>query len=134
VADGVLLPEGSAPDAVAWATTLLGERIDATVYAWLRVEDDCPRALERMRPVVRKWRDSDAYPNLVAHAGLAHTAAFSEEDLRSVAVAGDPRDCADAITALREAGASSVVLVPIGDDHDAQFERVAADVIPLLNA
>ena len=132
VADGVLLPEGSAPGAVTWATTSLGRPIDATVYAWLRVEDDRASALDRVRPVVRGWRDDNSYPNLVVHGGLPRTGAVNDDELRNVAVAGDVRDCADAIAALRAAGASSVVLAPIGHDHDAQLERVAADVVPLL--
>jgi alkanesulfonate monooxygenase SsuD/methylene tetrahydromethanopterin reductase-like flavin-dependent oxidoreductase (luciferase family) len=133
VADGVLLPEGSTADAVTWATTAFGRPTAATVYAWLRVEDDRASALKRVRPIVQRWRDGNMYPNLVRHGGLPGTGPISDAELVRAAVAGDPRDCADAIAALREAGASSVVLVPIGDDHDGQFERVAADVFPRLS-
>jgi len=134
VADGVLLPEGSAPAAVSWATTSFERPIAATVYAWLRVEAERGTALGRVRPVVRAWRDARAYPNLLARSGLTPTGDVRDDELRTIAVAGDPRDCAAAIGRLHAAGASSVVLVPIGDDHDAQLERVATDVVPLLGA
>jgi alkanesulfonate monooxygenase SsuD/methylene tetrahydromethanopterin reductase-like flavin-dependent oxidoreductase (luciferase family) len=131
VADGVLLPEGSTPAAVTWATTSFGRPIAATVYAWLRVEPDRTSALARVRPVVQAWSDAQAYPNLLARSGLSG-GEIRDDELLALPVAGDAGDCAAAIRRLHAAGAASVVLVPVGDDHDAQLERVAADVVPRL--
>jgi hypothetical protein len=51
-------------------------------------------------------------------------------------VAGAPADCAQAVDALIEAGATSVVLVPrvgTGPEQDAQVRRFVTDVVPLLS-
>jgi alkanesulfonate monooxygenase SsuD/methylene tetrahydromethanopterin reductase-like flavin-dependent oxidoreductase (luciferase family) len=131
VADGLLLPEGSGPAAVRWATALLDGAGSATVYAWTRVDDDRARALDRVRPVVRAWRDGGLYPRLVASSGLAATGEIDDRQIEELAVAGSPRDCAAAVSHLRAAGAASLVFAPVGDDRP-QLERIAADVLPLL--
>ena len=41
---------------------------------------------------------------------------------------------ARAIGRLAQAGARSVVLVPLGDDLDTQVERLGAEVLPLVRA
>jgi 5,10-methylenetetrahydromethanopterin reductase len=134
VADGVLLPEGSVPDAVRWAREEASEPRITVVYAWLSLDDDRSAAAAALRPMVDGWLQMGLYPSLREQAGLtAQTVADLEDDrLRALAVAGDARDCARAIAELWAAGADSVVLVPRHEDRADQLERFAAEVRPLL--
>jgi 5,10-methylenetetrahydromethanopterin reductase len=132
VADGIVLPEGSGAAAVRWASEQAGGT--TTVYAWLRVADDAETALSALRPRVAAWAASGNYPRLTELAGLGDGGEVDDAFVRSVAVAGDPPQCARAVEALWEAGADSVVLVPPLDDGVGQLARFAADVRPLLAA
>jgi alkanesulfonate monooxygenase SsuD/methylene tetrahydromethanopterin reductase-like flavin-dependent oxidoreductase (luciferase family) len=128
VADGFLLPEGSSPAAVSWARGIAGGR--ACAYAWLSIDDDRDAAAEALRPGLEHWLRMGLYPRLFELAGVGDS--MSLDTVRSMAVAGDPEDCAAAVRALWEAGAESVALVPRHEDRAAQVARVAADVMPLL--
>ncbi len=122
-----MLPEGSTPAAVRWAREQAGGT--TTVYAWLSIGDDGVAAI---RPRVERWAASGNYPVLAELAGLDRGAALSDDDVRALTVSGDPGACADAIAALRAAGADSVVLMAYAGDPDAQLARVAAEVLPRL--
>jgi 5,10-methylenetetrahydromethanopterin reductase len=129
---GLLLPEGSTAATVGWASNAFA--VNATcVYAWARVETSRAQALERLRPVVHAWRDRGLYPNLLARSGLPATGQINDGELAGIAVAGDAEDCAQRLIELQRAGASSVVVVPVGDDQRAQLNRIAADVLPLVD-
>jgi 5,10-methylenetetrahydromethanopterin reductase len=130
VADGIVLPEGSGPAAVHWAREQAGGT--TVVYTWLRVADDAQAAMSALRPAVAQWAASGNYPRLTELAGLGEGGEVDDAFVRSVAVAGDPPQCAGAIAALWKAGADSVVLVPPPDDGADQVARFAADVRPLL--
>jgi 5,10-methylenetetrahydromethanopterin reductase len=131
VADGFLLAEGSGPDAVRWARGIAGGT--ACVYAWLSVDDDRDAAAEALRPGLESWRRMGLYPRLFELAGVGEDAtALDLDQVRAMAVAGDPDDCARAVRALGDAGADSVIVVPRHEDHDAQVARFAADVLPRL--
>lgn len=130
VADGVLLPEGAGAGAVAWVRELLGPDGEVAVYAWLRIDDDGDRAREVVRPLVRARRDESSYPNLVRLDGVPTEGEIDDAAVGRVAVAGTPRECADAIARLAAAGASSVAVLPIGEGD--QLGRFARDVAPLL--
>jgi 5,10-methylenetetrahydromethanopterin reductase len=134
VADGILLPEGSVPEAIRWARERAGEPSRTVVYAWLSLDDDRSAAAAALRPMLDGWLQLGLYPSLREQAGLvAESVADLEDDrLRSLAIAGDARDCARAIAELWAAGADSVVLVPRHEDRAEQLERFAADVRPLL--
>jgi alkanesulfonate monooxygenase SsuD/methylene tetrahydromethanopterin reductase-like flavin-dependent oxidoreductase (luciferase family) len=134
LADGLVVPEGATDEAVAWAARLAGHRGEMVVYAWLRIEDDPGSAWEQLAPVLREWRDGGVYPNLEVFWRLASGAAPGRDLAARAAVAGPPGDCASAVRRLAEAGASSVVLWPIGADPNAQLERFAEDVVPLILA
>lgn len=121
IADGVLLPEGSGPEAVRWAREAAAPR-RLVVYAWMSLDDDRDAAFEAIRPQLERWRELGLYPRL----GQLAT------DLRSLAVVGDATACARAIERLWDAGADSVVLVPRHEDHEEQVARFAADVLPRL--
>jgi 5,10-methylenetetrahydromethanopterin reductase len=130
-ADGFLLAEGSGPAAVRWARETAGGG-EAVVYAWLSVDDDRDAAAEALRPPVEAWRQMSLYPRLFELAGVDE--GLDPDRLRGLAVAGNGEDCAAAIVALWDAGADSVVLVPRGEDRDAQVARLVGDVLPRLRS
>jgi 5,10-methylenetetrahydromethanopterin reductase len=132
VAHGVLLPEGASAGAVSWVRETLGPDQQIVVYSWLRVDDDADRAREVVRPLVRTWRDGGMYPNLVRLAGVPVEGDVDDSAVESVAIAGAPEECAAAVARLAAAGASTVVVVPVGDGVEEQIERLSADVAPLL--
>jgi 5,10-methylenetetrahydromethanopterin reductase len=132
VADGVLLPEGASAGAVAWVRDALGPDAKIVVYSWLRVDDDADRARGAVRPLVRTWRDGGMYPNLVSLGDVPGEGEIDDGAIDRVAIAGTPHQCADAVARLAAAGASTVVVVPVGDGVVEQLERVSADVAPLL--
>jgi 5,10-methylenetetrahydromethanopterin reductase len=55
-----------------------------------------------------------------------------DDVLDQLAVVGTPRDCAVAISALHDAGAGSVVVLPALDQTEVQVTRLAQEVVPLL--
>ena len=133
-ADGILLPEGSVPEAVRWARDRADEPDLTVVYAWLSIDDDRAAATAALRPALDGWLQMGLYQSLRERAGLdVRSVADLEDDRqRALAVAGDARDCARAIAELWAAGANSVVLVPRHEDRADQLARFAADVRPLL--
>jgi alkanesulfonate monooxygenase SsuD/methylene tetrahydromethanopterin reductase-like flavin-dependent oxidoreductase (luciferase family) len=129
-ADGFLLAEGTGPPAVEWAREQAGGAGETVVYAWLSVDDDRDAAAEALRPQVESWRSMNLYPRLFELAGVDD--GLDRDRLRSLAVAGNADDCAQAIAALWEAGADSVVVVPRHEDRAEQMVRFVADVLPRL--
>jgi alkanesulfonate monooxygenase SsuD/methylene tetrahydromethanopterin reductase-like flavin-dependent oxidoreductase (luciferase family) len=132
VADGLVLPEGAGVEAVAAAAASLGPK-PLVVYAWMRIHDDGERAREELIPTVRTWCRWGVYERQMDHAGLASDSIVDAAAVARVSVAGDAAECADAITALGAAGASSVVIVPTETDALAQLGRFAAEVLPRFN-
>jgi 5,10-methylenetetrahydromethanopterin reductase len=120
VADGFLLPEGSGPAAVRWARGLAGGV--GAVYAWLSVDDDRDAAAEALRAGLESRTGS--YPRLFELAGVT---SVDLDAVRAMTVAGDARDCAASLTALAEAGADRVALIPRDVEQVARF---AAEVLP----
>jgi 5,10-methylenetetrahydromethanopterin reductase len=136
-ADGILLPEGTVPDAVRWARAqadAAGGAGRVVVYAWLSLDDDRSAAAAALRPGLVGWMEMGLYPTLRELAGVVEESPAELEDdrVRALAVAGDARDCARAIAELWGAGADSVVLVPRHEDRAGQVARFAAEVRPLL--
>jgi alkanesulfonate monooxygenase SsuD/methylene tetrahydromethanopterin reductase-like flavin-dependent oxidoreductase (luciferase family) len=129
--DGLLLAEGAGAPFVEWAVQQVSVAHGGTapaecvVYAWLRIDEDDRRAQEVLGPAVEPWRSSGLYPEPMR---LAPT------DVRELGVVGGPEECARAISRLADAGARSIVLAPLGDDVNAQVERLAVDVLPLVRA
>ena len=133
VADGLVLPEGAGPAAVAAAAELLGPK-PIVVYAWTRIDDDGELARAGLIPTVEAWRDSGLYEVQAAHAGLSADVAIDSEAVARVSVAGDAGECAAALARLAEAGASTVLLMPVAAQPVEQLERFAAEVMPSFNA
>jgi 5,10-methylenetetrahydromethanopterin reductase len=132
VADGVLLPEGASAGVVSWVRELLGPDGAIVVYSWLRIENDGDRAREVVRPLVRARRDEGMYPSLIRLGGVSDEGEIDDGAVDRTAVAGTPRECADAIARLAGAGASTVAVLPVGDGLAEQVERFATDVAPLV--
>jgi alkanesulfonate monooxygenase SsuD/methylene tetrahydromethanopterin reductase-like flavin-dependent oxidoreductase (luciferase family) len=56
------------------------------------------------------------------------------DELRAVSAIGTPEQCAAALERLHAAGATHVLLHPLGGDLRTQVERASADLLPLLGA
>jgi alkanesulfonate monooxygenase SsuD/methylene tetrahydromethanopterin reductase-like flavin-dependent oxidoreductase (luciferase family) len=119
VADGTIIAEGHGPSAIAEARTHIERGIAAgdrpahelIVFAFLRVDDDPERAGAATREAVEgqaEW------------LGVPPSAVFT--------LTGPAGDLPAKIASLADAGASTVVLRPLGPDPDAQT-RVALDAI-----
>jgi alkanesulfonate monooxygenase SsuD/methylene tetrahydromethanopterin reductase-like flavin-dependent oxidoreductase (luciferase family) len=74
------------------------------------------------------------YRNLIARSNLQQAGPVRDPELDGIAIAGTPADCAESIATLHAAGASSIVVVPIGPDTNQQLARLAGEVLPLLDA
>jgi alkanesulfonate monooxygenase SsuD/methylene tetrahydromethanopterin reductase-like flavin-dependent oxidoreductase (luciferase family) len=128
-ADGILLVEGAGAPFVEWAVRQANAadgRVnppECVVYAWLRIDDDDERAKRILHPTLEHWRGSGPCPEPMR---------LAPADLRELGGVGDPPACARAIGRLAAAGAQSVVLAPLGDDIEAQLDRLAAEVLPLV--
>lgn len=141
-ADGFLLPEGCGPDFVEWATATAtaghpdrGVADERIVYAWARVDDDAAAARTELEPKIRHWLDGGLYPEAYRRAGVEDAAA--PVDLARLAdlltVHGDPASCADALRRFAVAGATRVLVVPVGDDPTGQVERLGGAVGSSVN-
>lgn len=136
-ADGFLLPEGCGPDFVEWATATAtaghpdrGVADERIVYAWARVDDDAAAARTELEPKIRHWLDGGLYPEAYQRAGVEDPAAPVDlarlTDL--LTVHGDPASCAEALRRFAVAGATRVLVVPVGDDPTEQVSRLGGAV------
>ncbi|MBS1887309.1 MAG: LLM class flavin-dependent oxidoreductase [Actinobacteria bacterium] len=134
-ADGFLVPEGSGPGFVEWASGQAASPAPPArriAYVWARVEEDAGAAREALEPALRQWLDLGLYPEAYRHAGVEDPAgpvdlARLADDL---AVHGDPAACAAGARRFAAAGATSVVFVPVGEDPVGQVERLGAALVP----
>ena len=137
VADGLLLPEGSSPAYVRAAKQRLGRPATCVVYVLFAIDDDRDVARAIVAPSVDEFAPGEVDGRLALLGAVEHVAHVARhERIDRYAVAGAPADCARAVDALIEAGATSVVLVPrvgTGPEQDAQVRRFVTDVVPLLS-
>jgi 5,10-methylenetetrahydromethanopterin reductase len=138
-ADGFLLPEGSGPGMVAWAIEAAGGddqggAAERVVYAWACVDDDADAARAALEPKLAHWLEGGLYPEAYRRAGVEDP--DGEVDLArlvdELTVHGDAVSCAAAIDRFAAAGATSLIVVPVGDDAAAQVERLGTAVLPEL--
>ena len=127
VAVGVLLPEGSAPDAVAWARERAGGG-ETVVYAWLRRGD---AGLDAFREEVQAWRRMGLYPELFERAGL-EDGAPPDDVLRRLGLVGTAEEAALGLEALAAAGAGRVVLLPPAATAEDDLRWFVEAVRPLV--
>jgi alkanesulfonate monooxygenase SsuD/methylene tetrahydromethanopterin reductase-like flavin-dependent oxidoreductase (luciferase family) len=117
VADGTILAEGAGPAEVAASLGHIGRGRAAgdrpghelIVFAFLHVDDDPERAVAAVREVVA---------GQAAWLGVPPAEVFG--------LFGPAEGIPVRVAALREAGASTVVLRPIGDDPDGQARAAMA--------
>ncbi len=155
-ADGTILAEPTAPEYVHWARERIAEgqaeagrtdHHDLVAYAWLSVDEDRDRARDALRPSLAATlmtRMADAHFAPMGLAGdIAHlrSRATGIDDfarqmpagwIDRLTVVGTPDDCAAAIAALHDAGADSVVLVPLVERTAEQTRLAAERIMPLL--
>lgn len=154
VADGTILPEGSAPGYVRWAREQIAAgqdsagRTDAhhvTVFVLAHLDDDAEPARAALRPLVADIITRErVHPQIVPtglqpeiHALLADVGperfpdAMPEDWIDQFTASGSPDQCAAAVRRLAEAGADSVVLVPFKTGAD-EVARLGAQILPAL--
>lgn len=136
VADGTILAEYAAPEYVAWAREQIktGQQESGydlphrlTVFAFTCVAADAAKAYRQFRPLVasaimaekidmylaplgilpqaQEWKENGGKPRLEAE--------IPDEWLDKLAIIGTPEACIQAIHRLVEAGADTVVLIPL---------------------
>jgi 5,10-methylenetetrahydromethanopterin reductase len=141
-ADGFLLPEGCGPDFTEWAVKQAWQGSDArnaksecVVYAWLRIEDDPARTQSVLRSAIEGWLSIGLFPEAYRQAGVDPALRAPppvDQLVQRLAVAGDPQECADALGRFANAGADSVILVPVGAGIEQQMDRLTREVLPAL--
>jgi alkanesulfonate monooxygenase SsuD/methylene tetrahydromethanopterin reductase-like flavin-dependent oxidoreductase (luciferase family) len=129
ITDGLVVPEGASEAAVGAIAAMLSRGTDLTVYAWMRVDDDPDAARDHVLPELGRWRDGRLYPMLLGHSRLPEDGPVTREDVSGLALVPPAQECAGAIARLHQAGATAVVVVPVGPDPSDQLERFAADVL-----
>lgn len=136
VADGTILAEFAAPEYVVWAReqiTTAQQEVGRntphrlTVFAFTCVDPDAAAARQQLRPIVASAIAAGKIDVYLAPLGLLpKLQEFKEKGgqhrleeempeawLDKLAIVGRPRECVEAIHRLVEAGADTVVLVPL---------------------
>lgn len=131
VADGTILAEPSTPEYVRTALTQIAAPGPHRLVAYnvAAVDDDAEAALAAVRPALQWVGEPDGAAHLVPlpfadelaalRASCADRTEFVErlpsDWVRQLALVGTPDDVRTRLTALADAGATSAVLVPVGD-------------------
>lgn len=131
---GLLLPEGAGPAAVSWARERIPPGSPLTVYSWLSIHEDRDSALGNLAPYVEQWRQMNLYSTLARLADVSLHEPIRLGALGRMAVVGTPSECAGAVEALRDAGATSVALIPATAVPLEMLDTFAEEVVPLLGA
>jgi alkanesulfonate monooxygenase SsuD/methylene tetrahydromethanopterin reductase-like flavin-dependent oxidoreductase (luciferase family) len=149
VADGVLLAEPAAPAYIAVSLRHMGSASDASgaeivTYDAAAVDDDEDAALARVRGALIAIGD----PGWAAHidplpfaaqlrehqAACADARQFTQTMpaawIRQLSIAGTPDQAHEAIKARHAAGATSVVLAPVGPDALVSLDSLARALDP----
>jgi alkanesulfonate monooxygenase SsuD/methylene tetrahydromethanopterin reductase-like flavin-dependent oxidoreductase (luciferase family) len=153
VADGTILAEYASPEYVAWAREQIRVGQEAanredmdhrvTVFAFCLMDEDRDRALAKLRHdmavVVGSGRLTtylapmgiiEEVNQLLANGGVENLERnMPDEWLAKLAIVGTPGDCQQAIQALVDAGADSVVLVPY-EDNDETHTQIINELLP----
>lgn len=138
VADGTILAEYSAPEYVSWAREQIAcgqqevGRVNPhrlTVFAFTCVDSHRSTARQQLRPLIASAIASDKIDSQIAPLGILPKvreflanggpqrleAEMPDEWIEQLAIVGTPEECALAIRRLVDAGANTVVLVPLPD-------------------
>ncbi|RKE17005.1 LLM class flavin-dependent oxidoreductase [Streptomyces sp. TLI_171] len=140
VADGLLLAEPAAPGYIAASIKHLGrEGMEVVVYDVAAVDQDGAAAVDRVRPGLSAIGEPDWAAHLeplpFAEEFRAHRAASADgaefartmpaDWVRALSVTGTPAEARAAIADRHAAGATSVVLAPVGPDPLLALDALA---------
>ncbi len=153
VADGTILAEFAAPAYVSWAREQIESgKLEAghdrdhrmTVFAFACAGTTTAKARQHLRPVIASAIASGKIDSQLAPMGIlpqAHDllvsgdhayfeAAMPDAWIDELAIAGSPEDWEVAINRLVEAGADTVVLVPLPDKGPQELDVFARHFLP----
>lgn len=155
VADGTILAEYAAPAYLAWAREQIahgqreagrtgGHRL--TVFNFTCVEAHGTDARQQLRPLLASAIANgkidahiaplDILPRvqeMLANGGRRHLEEeMPDEWIDQLSISGTPDECVKAIGRLVDAGADTVVLIPLPDKGLDELERFASQLIPTL--
>ena len=145
VADGTILAEFAAPAFVSWAKEQIaggqkvGGRSEAhrlTVFAFTCVDPVAATARHQVRPLIAAALASGHIDSQIGPLGIlpqvhdllekgdqSHLeAAMPDEWVDELTIAGRPEDCRRAIRRLVDAGADTIVLIPLPDKGLAELD------------
>jgi alkanesulfonate monooxygenase SsuD/methylene tetrahydromethanopterin reductase-like flavin-dependent oxidoreductase (luciferase family) len=145
VADGTILAEYAAPAYISWAREqiAMGQREAGrdtphrlTVFAVACIDSQTPRARQQLRPLFASALASGKIDAQIEPMGILPEVCELRENggrqrlevdmpdtwLDQVSIVGPAEECLAAIRRLVEAGADSVVLVPLPDKDVAELE------------
>ncbi|KIQ66222.1 luciferase [Kitasatospora griseola] len=139
VADGLLLAEPAAPAYVETSRRHLGPGATVVTYDAAAVDEDEDVALDRVREGLAAVGEPDWAAHLAPLPFAAELRAHREaaadgpefartlpaDWVRALAVAGTPAQARAAIAARHAAGATTVVLTPVGPDAPGSLESLA---------
>lgn len=156
VADGTILAELAAPAYISWARKQIarGQRppgqIDQhhiTVFAFTYINSNKTEATIQLRPIVAEAIASGKIDAQIAPMGILPEVReilerggrqlleneLPEEWIHQLSVAGTADDCVQAIRRIIDAGADTVVLVPLPQQELGEVEVFSRELLPLLN-
>jgi alkanesulfonate monooxygenase SsuD/methylene tetrahydromethanopterin reductase-like flavin-dependent oxidoreductase (luciferase family) len=145
VAAGVVLAEPASPEYIAASLALVrSRRQDSTpplviTYDLAAVSDDPHTAHETVRPALAVVGEPDWHPHIAPLPFASDLAALRAESadaddfasriprqwIPSLAIAGTVEDVRSGIAARHEAGATTVVLTPVGDEPLGSLDALA---------
>ncbi|MEY2849489.1 MAG: hypothetical protein RI885_2156 [Actinomycetota bacterium] len=144
LADGVVLAEPVTPEYLAAVRSLVGQDARIVAYDFAMIDDDRHAAVERLRPSMASMGERDLAAHIdplpfadelrALRASSTDAADFARrmpsEWIERLAIVGTPGDAAARVAELADAGAQSVVLLPIGHAMTALegFGRVLAQL------
>jgi alkanesulfonate monooxygenase SsuD/methylene tetrahydromethanopterin reductase-like flavin-dependent oxidoreductase (luciferase family) len=152
IADGTILPEFSSPAYVSWAVDQISAGRESagharehrlTVFAFTCIDQDGDRARQALRPYVAKAVRSGGIDTQLAPMGILPQIkemiaevgdnglgkAIPDIWIDQLAVAGTAEECKAAIRRLFEAGADTVVLVPLPERALSDLDVFAEHIL-----
>jgi alkanesulfonate monooxygenase SsuD/methylene tetrahydromethanopterin reductase-like flavin-dependent oxidoreductase (luciferase family) len=148
VADGTILAEYAAPAYVSWAREQIARGQQEvgrnsphrlTVFAFTCVDSHTAAGRQQLRPLIASAIAADKIDSQIAPLGILPKvreflanggpqrleAEMPDEWVDQLAIVGTPEECALAIGRLVDAGANTVVLVPLPDKSLDELDRFA---------
>ncbi len=155
VADGTILAEFAAPDYISWArnkiakgqhTAQRDKHHHLTVFAFTHVDAYSEDARNRLRPLISSAIAAGKIDGQIAPMGILPAVnemlekggkqlledEMPDDWIDQLSVVGTPHECAKAIKHLAEAGADTVVLVPLPEKDLSELGVFSRELLPVL--